>query len=144
MANRSFPALTSEEVLAGLAEALSAERQAIEDYDAHARAAEDPTIREALEALSSVEREHALRLTLRITALDGTPSTAPARSPDTARSLGAMLRDDLEAEQWAIARYADLVARIVDDPGTAELMAELLADEITHAQWLKATLAEMD
>jgi bacterioferritin (cytochrome b1) len=144
MAKQRFPALTSAEILAGLNEALVAERQAVADYDAHARAAEDLATREALEALCSVEREHVQRLTVRIAALRGTPSTAPAPAPGPARELAAMLRDDLEAEQWAITTYADLVARIIDDVATAELVAELLADEIKHAEWLKAAIRGLE
>ena len=63
------------------------------------------------------------------------------------RVAGDSLRDwikaDLEAEQWAIVEYARLVADIVDDDETVELMTELLFDEIRHATWLKTTLRSL-
>jgi bacterioferritin (cytochrome b1) len=132
--------LTAEQILTGLHEALVAEWQAVADYAAHAKAADDLEIREALEALRDVEREHALRLALRITALGGSPpSTFPDPKP-TAGDLVRQLSQDLEGEQWAIVAYARLVAGILDDDGTVELMSELLLDEMRHAAWLKSAL----
>lgn len=132
--------LTPDEILSLLNEALLAERQAVADYHAHAQASEDLDIQEALETLRDVEREHGLRLALRITALGGRP-TSQEVSP---RALGATLADwlaqDLVGEQWAITEYARLVAYVMEDEETVELMAELLYDEIRHADWLKSTL----
>jgi len=136
--------LTTEEILAGLNIALAAERQAAVDYDAHAKATGQGDVpgevREALQTLRDVEHEHALRITLRITALGGRPiDQAPDPQP-AGDTLVGLLAHDLQAEQWAIVEYARLVAGIVDDDDTAGLLAELLADEIRHAGWLKTTL----
>ena len=64
------------------------------------------------------------------------------------QTVGGILADwlayDLKGEQWAIVEYARLVAGIVDDDETAELMAELLQDEIRHARWLKSTLRALE
>ena len=134
--------LTADEIVDRLNRALRAERQAVADYHAHARASDQIEIQEALETLAEVEREHALRLALRITALGGSPDS---EAPEP-RSLGALsrcLEQDLAGEQWAIVEYARLVACIMHDPETAELMTELLLDEIRHAAWLKATLSTL-
>jgi rubrerythrin len=140
MASQTLTILTAAEIEACLSKALLAERQAVADYDAHAQACDRAHIREALEALRDVEREHALRLALRIEALGGTlPSQSPAPQP-LGDTPAAWLAQDLQGEQWAIVEYARLVAGIVDDDETAELMAELLLDEIRHAGWLKSSL----
>jgi bacterioferritin (cytochrome b1) len=85
-----------------------------------------------------------MRLQARISALGGTAvDQVPAPRP-VGDTLAAWLAQDLQAEQWAIIEYARLVAGIVDDDETAELMAELLLDEIRHAGWLKATLRALE
>jgi bacterioferritin (cytochrome b1) len=132
--------LTADEVLAGLNAALLAERQAVADYDLHARTSTQPEIREALETLRDVEQEHAVRLAARIRAQGGTPSGETPEPQPAGKLLSGSLALDLIGEQWAIVEYARLVAGIDDDDETAELMTELLLDEIRHAAWLKATL----
>ncbi len=132
--------LTQEEILVRLNQALAAERQAVADYDAHAQAGDPPDVQVALETLRDVEREHAARLMARIVELGGRP-TGQTPEPGTAGdTLATRLEHDLRGEQWAIVEYARLVAGILDDEKTVELMAELLLDEIRHARWLKATL----
>lgn len=138
--HRPLLRLTADEIHAGLRAAFVAEEQAAADYHAHALASEAGAIREALETLRDVEREHALRLALRLTALGSTPPTSPPQARLEGATLAAWLAQDLEAEQWAIREYARLVAGAVDDDETVELMAELLWDEIRHARWLMATL----
>jgi bacterioferritin (cytochrome b1) len=91
-----------------------------------------------------VEREHALRLAERIAALGGNlPGAQPEAQPAGA-TLEEWLAHDLSGEQWAIVEYARLVAGIVDDDETAELMAVLLRDEIRHARWLKSALRKLE
>lgn len=132
--------LSTDEILEGLTKALQAEQQAVADYNAHADACAHLDIQEALETLRDVEREHALRLAVRITALGGSPPSEEAKPQPAGDTLADWLSRDLAGEQWAIVEYARLVAGIVDDGATAELMTELLMDEIRHARWLKSTL----
>jgi rubrerythrin len=136
--------LTAEEILAGLRAALRAEVQAVADYQGHAQAAPQAEIGETLATLADVEREHALRLTKRITDLGGRLPEGRPEAPASGESLADWLTHDLKGEQWAIVEYARLVAGIMDDDETAELMAELLRDEMRHARWLKATLRTLD
>jgi bacterioferritin (cytochrome b1) len=140
MDDRPLTRLTADEILSGLHRALLAEHQAVADYHAHAQASDRPDIREALETLRDVERDHALRLASRITALGGVPASHAPEAPSAGNTLAGRLLWDLAGEQWAIVEYARLVAEIVDDDETAELMAELLLDEIRHARWLKSVL----
>jgi bacterioferritin (cytochrome b1) len=139
-ANQALVHLTAAEILASLAQACLAEQQAVVDYHARALAAKTSAMREALETLRDVEQEHAVRIAARITALGGTLVEERVEPKALGDTLVAGLTQDLIGEQWAIVEYARLVAGIVDDGETAELMAELLADEIRHARWLKATL----
>jgi bacterioferritin (cytochrome b1) len=140
MGDRTLTSLTADEILGGLNAALAAERQAVADYHVHAQSCEMPEIREALETLRDVERDHARRLASRITALEGSPVSEAAAPQSTGDLLADWLVHDLRGEQWVIVEYARLVAGIVDDDETVELMTELLLDEIRHAGWLKATL----
>jgi bacterioferritin (cytochrome b1) len=140
MSHQDLITLTADEILQGLNRALLAERQAVADYQTHAQASDRADIQEALETLRDVEREHALRLSLRITALGGTPTSRAPEPQPAGDTLASWLARDLEGEQWAIVEYARLVAGIMDDDATAGLMAELLQDEISHAAWLKSTL----
>lgn len=139
----SLVRLSSREILAGLHAALLAERQAVADYGAHARDSQSPDITNALEALRDVEQEHARRLALRIIALGDVPAQHEVSPEPAGESLVEWLKHDLCGEQWAIVEYARLVAGILDDDETAEIMVELLVDEVRHARWLKATLAAL-
>jgi bacterioferritin (cytochrome b1) len=132
--------LSPREILAGLEAALLAEQQAVADYAAHARGSKSPDMAEALEALRDVEEEHARRLASRIVALGGSPARQPLQPQPAGETLADWLEHDLRGEQWAIVEYARLVASILDDEQTAEMMTELLVDELRHARWLKAAL----
>lgn len=144
MSDPTLITLTTSEILDGLNKALLAERQAVVDYDTHAQACDQSgapyDIREALETLRDVEREHALRIVTRITALGGKPTNQKVEAQPMGDTLASWLAQDLQGEQWAIVEYARLVAGITDDEETANLMTELLLDEIRHASWLKTTL----
>jgi bacterioferritin (cytochrome b1) len=133
--------LSPDEILSSLQTALLAERQAVADYDAHARTAQSRGITEGLEALRDVEQEHARRIATRIRVLGASPAEQAVQPQPAGESLVEWLEHDLCSEQWAIVEYARLVAGILDDEETTEMMAELLVDEMRHARWLKATLA---
>lgn len=142
--HRSPQRLTADEIMAALKVALRAEYRAVADYGAHAQATDRPEVRQAFETLCDVEREHAMRLQARISALGGTAVDQALETQPMGDTLAAWLAQDLQAEQWAVVEYARLVAGIVDDDETAELMTELLLDEIRHAGWLKATLRTIE
>jgi bacterioferritin (cytochrome b1) len=140
MERQALTRLSPPEILAALHDALRAEQQAVVDYGAHAQASQSPTIQETLEALQDVELAHARRLASRIEALGGWPTQHALHPQPAGDDLRSWLENDLRGEQWAINEYARLVAGTLDDEETAELMAELLVDEMRHARWLKATL----
>ena len=143
MEDQTLTRLSPGEILASLHAALLAEQQAVADYDAHAAASESPDISEALEALRDVEEEHARALASRIAALGGKAAQHAVEPQPAGENLAEWLEHDLHGEQWAIVEYARLIAGILDDEKTVEMMAELLVDEMRHARWLKATLAAL-
>lgn len=135
--------LSQEDVIAGLNAALLAELQAAADYDAHAQASDDLSLRVPLETLRDVEQEHSTRLMARIRALGGKPVQPAIRPQRTADSPAGRLMLDLSSEQWAIVEYARVIAGAWDDEETVEMMTELLLDEMRHARWLKTTLLRL-
>lgn len=147
MSDPALITLTTSEILDSLNNALLAERQAVVDYDAHAQACDQSgaphDIQEALETLRDVEHEHALRIVMRITTLGGKPTNQEVKAQPMGDTLASWLAQDLQGEQWAIVEYARLIAGIMDDEETVSLMAELLLDEIRHADWLKTTLCTL-
>ncbi len=140
MAGGTLTKITPVQILEGLHAAYVAEVQAVADYHSHARSASDAEVSEVLAVLGDVERDHAFRLAERIAALGGSPPYDQPAAQPTGGTLAEWLAHDLGGEQWAIVEYARMVAGIVDDDETAELMAELLRDEIRHARWLKLAL----
>ena len=140
MGGGTLTKLTAAQILEGLHAAILAEMQAVADYHNHARSTRDDEVSEVLATLRDVERDHALRLAERIAALGGNPPKDQPAAQPMGDTLAEWLAQDLEGEQWAIVEYARMVAGIVDDDETAELMAELLRDEIRHARWLKSAL----
>lgn len=144
MSVETLTVLGPDEILEGLYAALLAEMQAIVDYESHGQAVPDAQMSEALVALADVEREHALRLSQRLVALSGEPPSDQLEAQPLVGTVAEWLAHDLAGEQWAIVEYARLVAGIMDDDDTAELMAELLRDEIRHARWLKSALRALD
>lgn len=147
MPTQSLSTLSRDEILAGLLGALSAEDQAQADYEAQAQSCrlmsevgEATDIADTFEALRDVEQDHARRLASRIVALGGSPARRMVQPQLSDQGLSEWLEHDLLGEQWAIVEYARLIASILDDDITVELMTELLLDELRHARWLKAAL----
>lgn len=147
MQTQSLSRLSRDEILAGLLDALWAERQAQVDYQAQAQlcrllseVSEATELADTFEALAHVERDHARRLASRIIDMGGSPPREIVQPQPGGQGLSEWLVHDLRGEQWAIVEYARLIAGALDDDDTAELMTELLVDELRHARWLGATL----
>ncbi len=147
MQTETLSTLSRDEILAGLLGALSAEDQAQANYEAqaqscrhHSEASEVTDLADTFEALRDVEQDHARRLASRIVALGGSLPRRMVQPQLSDQGLSEWLVHDLIGEQWAIVEYARLIAGIVGDDITAELMTELLLDELRHARWLKAAL----
>jgi bacterioferritin (cytochrome b1) len=150
MQNQPLSTLSRDEILAGLLDALTAEHQAQADYEAQAQAcrllvqvSQAQDLADTLETLRDVEQDHGRRLASRIVDLGGSPPRHVVQPQTGGQRLSEWLAHALRGEQWALIEYARLIAGILDDEITAELMTELLLDELRHARWLKAALRNL-
>jgi bacterioferritin len=98
------------------------------------------------------ELDHADRIALRITQLQGEPNFSPAGIEERSHAeyvegegLVDMIKEDLVAERIAIESYAEVVQWLGDkDPTTRRLMEDILAMEEEHADDLLNLLADLE
>lgn len=98
------------------------------------------------------ELQHADRIALRITQLQGEPNFSPVGIADRSHSeyvegetLIDMIKEDLVAERVAIESYAEIVQWLGDkDPTTRRLMEDILGVEEEHADDLLNLLADLE
>jgi bacterioferritin len=99
------------------------------------------------------EQDHADRVALRITQLNGDPDLNPdgmvARSASQYgagnATLVEMIKEDLVAERVVVMWYAEIIRWLGEnDPTSRRLMEDLLAAEEEHAQDLADLLVNMD
>jgi bacterioferritin len=134
-------AKASEQLIAGLNQALSEELTALIQYLWHhiqGRGIESAAVSEIFKATSMTEMNHAYKLAERIDLLGGVPGTAGARPPKVGGDLRQMIQDDLAGEYAAIEMYKRLVdlADDEDDDVTEQMLIGILKDEQEHAnQW---------
>jgi bacterioferritin len=97
------------------------------------------------------EQEHADRIALRITQLDGEPNFDPQGLATRAHSEYAagtnlidMIREDLVAERIAIESYTEIVRFLGEgDPTSRRMMEDVLAKEEEHANDLADMLVRL-
>jgi len=129
-------------------EALSEELASTVQYLWHhiqARGIHSAAIADKFKSVAMVEMKHAERIAERIDLLGGAPTTAvDAISPGTHGDVARMLRDNLRAEEKAVAMYRRLVqmARDEDDPVSRVLFEEILGETEEHAHELSKLLAD--
>src|SRR3990172_4075468 len=137
-----------KELLAAMNEALSEELASTVQYLWHhiqARGIHSAAIADKFKSVAMVEMKHAERIAERIDLLGGAPTTAvDAISPGTHGDVARMLRDNLRAEEKAVAMYRRLVqmARDEDDPVSRVLFEEILGETEEHAHELSKLLAD--
>jgi bacterioferritin len=98
------------------------------------------------------EMDHADRIALRITQLQGEPNFSPVGIADRSHAeyvegttLVDMIKEDLVAERIAIESYAEIVQWLGDkDPTTRRLMEDILGMEEEHADDLLNLLADLE
>ncbi|MCX7621632.1 MAG: ferritin-like domain-containing protein [Acidimicrobiales bacterium] len=143
-----------DRVIAVLNEALATELVCILRYKRHYYTASGlnagPVAAEFLQHATE-EQDHADRIALRITQLQGEPNFDPeglaSRSHseyDASTGLLEMVREDLIAERIAIASYSEIIRWLGnDDPVTRRLLEDILAVEEEHADDLLNLLQEL-
>src|SRR3989304_3040760 len=129
----------SKGLLAAMNEALSEELASVLQslwHHIQARGLHSAAIAGRFKAVSMVEMQHAERIAERIDLLGGRPTIAiDAITPGGHGDVARMLRENLEAEQKAVAMYRRLVdlARKEDDAVTRVLAEEILGETEEHA-----------
>jgi len=98
------------------------------------------------------ELDHADRIALRITQLQGEPNFSPIGIADRSHAeyvegetLVDMIKEDLVAERIAIESYSEIARWLGDkDPTTRRLMEDILAMEEEHADDLLNLLGDLE
>ena len=138
----------SKELLAAMNEALSEELASTVQYLWHhiqARGIHSAAIAATFKQVAMVEMKHAERIAERIDLLGGAPTTAfDAIHPGAHGDVRRMLRENLRAEEKAVAMYRKLVqmAREQDDPVSRTVFEEILGETEEHAHELGKLLAD--
>jgi bacterioferritin len=137
----------SKKLLDAMNEALSEELASTIQYLWHhiqARGINSAAIADVFKKTAMVEMKHAEMIAERIDLLGGTPTTAlDAISPGAHGDVARMLKDNVKAEEKAVAAYRALVkmAHDEDDPVSRVLLEEILADTEEHAHELSKLVA---
>ncbi|HEY8544734.1 MAG TPA: ferritin-like domain-containing protein [Acidimicrobiales bacterium] len=144
-----------QQVIEVLNEALATELVCVLRYKRHYFMADGinagPVADEFLQHANE-EMDHADRIALRITQLQGEPNFSPIGIAERSHaeyveggSLVEMIKEDLVAERIAIESYAEIVQWLGDkDPTTRRLMEDILAVEEEHADDLLNLLADLE
>jgi bacterioferritin len=133
-------AKASEQLIAGLNQALSEELTALIQYLWHhiqVKGIESAAVSEIFKGTSMTEMDHAYKLAERIDLLGGQPTMSMV-PPKTGGDVRTMIQDDLAAEHGAIKTYKRLIemADKEDDDVTEQMLIGILKDEEEHAnQW---------
>jgi bacterioferritin len=141
-------AKSNKQLIAAMNEALSEELASIIQYLWHhiqARGMDSAAIAERFKSIAMVEMSHAEKIAERIDLLGGKPTTAlDPISPGSHGNVVRMLRDNVKAEEKAIASYRGLVrlARAADDPVSRVMLEEILGETEEHAHDLSKLLAD--
>ena len=137
----------SKELLSAMNEALSEELASTIQYLWHhiqARGIQSPAIADMFKGVSMVEMKHAERIAERIDLLGGVPTTAlDTINPGAHGDVARMLRENVQAEEKAVAMYQRLVqmAQEADDPVSRTLFEEILGETEEHTHTLSKLLA---
>jgi len=143
-----------ERVIEVLNEALATELVCILRYKRHYFTATgidaEPVAQEFLQHATE-EQDHADRIAMRITQLQGSPNFDPdglaSRSHseyDASEGLLEMITEDLVAERVAIESYSEIIKWLGDDdPTTRRLLEDVLAVEEEHANDLIGFLDDL-
>lgn len=135
----------NKEVIEILAEVLSAELTAVNQYFIHSRMNKNwgyNKLADYIHKESIDEMKHASVIIDRILFLEGTPDLQRYMKINVGQTVEEMFRFDLEVEYKAIERLnrgIEIATRNKDNT-SRELMEDILVSEEEHADWLEAQL----
>ncbi|AKT42327.1 bacterioferritin [Chondromyces crocatus] len=139
----------SKEVIDALNEVLAAELVAINQYFLHAKMCENwgyITLAAHSRSESIDEMKHVETIVDRILFLEGLPNLQRLDTLHIGQTVVEQFKSDLELEYRAVKRLNDSVALCRDkgDRTSEELLAEILASEEQHVDWLEKQLGLVD
>ncbi|EQA44691.1 bacterioferritin [Leptospira broomii serovar Hurstbridge str. 5399] len=135
----------NQEVLEILAEVLSAELTAINQYFIHAKMNKNwgyDKLADYMKKESIEEMHHADQVIERILFLDGVPDLQRYLKINVGKDIENILKNDLDVEYSAVERLnrgIEISTRNKDN-GTRELLEKILVSEEEHIDWLEAQL----
>lgn len=135
----------NQEVLEILAEVLSAELTAINQYFIHAKLNKNwgyDKLASYMKKESIEEMNHADQVIERILFLDGIPDLQRYMKVNVGKDIENILKNDLEVEYSAVERLnrGIEISTKNKDNGTRELLEKILVSEEEHIDWLEAQL----
>lgn len=91
------------------------------------------------------ERSHVSRLSSRILQIGGEPKFDDIENIQNSSDLEEMLTLGIKLEDDVINKYNDMITKIADmqDHATADILTEILREEVMHKEWLEAQLLVM-
>ncbi|PJZ47822.1 MULTISPECIES: bacterioferritin [Leptospira] len=135
----------NQEVLEILAEVLSAELTAINQYFIHAKLNKNwgyDKLASYMKKESIEEMNHADQVIERILFLDGIPDLQRYMKINVGKDIESILKNDLDVEYNAVERLnrgIEITTKNKDN-GTRELLEKILVSEEEHIDWLEAQL----
>ncbi|PJZ24477.1 bacterioferritin [Leptospira hartskeerlii] len=135
----------NQEVLEILAEVLSAELTAINQYFIHAKLNKNwgyEKLASYMKKESIEEMNHADQVIERILFLDGVPDLQRYMKINVGKDIENILKNDLDVEYNAVERLnrGIEISTKNKDNGTRELLEKILVSEEEHIDWLEAQL----
>ncbi|EIE01366.1 bacterioferritin [Leptospira licerasiae] len=135
----------NQEVLEILAEVLSAELTAINQYFIHAKLNKNwgyEKLASYMKKESIEEMNHADQVIERILFLDGVPDLQRYMKINVGKDIESILKNDLDVEYNAVERLnrGIEISTKNKDNGTRELLEKILVSEEEHIDWLEAQL----
>ncbi len=139
----------NDKVIASLNMLLADELSAINQYMVHSEMCADwgyGELHEAIEKRAITEMKHAEMHIGRIIFLDGRPIVSVLNPLHIGGDVLEQLKNDLGAEQDAVAAYNDAVKLTaeVGDNGTRVMLEGILKDEEEHLDWLETQLDQIE
>ena len=128
---------------------LADELTAINQYMVHSEMCADwgyGRLHEAIEKRAITEMKHAEMHIGRIIFLEGRPTVSVLKPIHIGADVQAQFKNDLAAEQGAVAQYNDAVklAVQVGDNGTRVMLEDILKDEEDHLDWVETQLEQIE
>lgn len=139
----------NEKLIETLNALLAEELTAINQYMVHSEMCADwgyAGLHEAIEKRAITEMKHAEMHIGRIIFLEGRPTVSVLNPIHIGADVHAQLKNDLAAEQGAVAVYNDAVklAVQVGDNGTRAMLESILKDEEDHLDWVETQLEQIE